>query len=57
LILAARRQEEERHESSYGHPGKYSALGCALSNPLPETRKTALDVPYEPTTYGIAREM
>lgn len=32
--------------------------GCALSNPLPETpKKTALDVPYEPTSYGIAREM
>jgi len=32
--------------------------GCALSNPSPETpKKTALDVPYEPTSYGIAREM
>ncbi len=32
--------------------------GCALSNPPKEpSKKTALDVPYEPTSYGIANEM
>lgn len=32
--------------------------GCALSNmPKEPSKKTALDVPYEPTSYGIAKEM
>lgn len=32
--------------------------GCALSNPPIESRKKpALDVPYEPTSFGIAKEM
>lgn len=32
--------------------------GCLLSNPPKEPApKTALDVPYEPTSYGIAEEM
>jgi SAM-dependent methyltransferase len=32
--------------------------GCVLSNPPKEpVKKPALDVPYEPTSYGIAKEM
>jgi SAM-dependent methyltransferase len=32
--------------------------GCVLSNPPQEIpKKPALDVPYEPTSYGIAQEM
>jgi len=32
--------------------------GCMLSNPPKEAaKKPALDVPYEPTSYGIAKEM
>jgi SAM-dependent methyltransferase len=32
--------------------------GCALSNPPKESpKKPALDVPYEPTSHGIAKEM
>jgi SAM-dependent methyltransferase len=32
--------------------------GCLLSNPPKEpAKKPALDVPYEPTSYGIAQEM
>ncbi len=32
--------------------------GCALSNPPKEPpKKPALDVPYEPTSFGIAKEM